>query len=231
MVENKTLIGVITVDHVRRPDFYDYFNQMDKPKNAIIAFNHDRSPAHGRNQLIDAAKENDCTHILFIDDDMALKPNSMMTILEHDKDIISGLYLSRAYPHIPLAFDLADEDGSACPMYLMGIEPRLTPIVAAGFGFLLVKMSVFDKLTKPYVRLGELDAEQWCDDIGFFKRVREAKIESFCDMNVPVGHMGNMIIWPNKVSGKWMTGYDTGGTGMLNTPQINPDVAYAFKKE
>jgi glycosyltransferase involved in cell wall biosynthesis len=232
MARNKVLIGVITGEYARRADFYDYYNLLIKPEDAAVILCHDRSPAKGRNLIVEAAKDNNCTHVLFIDDDMAYKPDALLKLLEHDEDIISGLYLSRAYPHQPIIFDLADEDGSCFPMYLMGDEPRLKRIEAAGFGFLLIKMNVFDKLEKPYVRLGELNSEEWCDDIGFFKRVREAGIKSYCDMDVMIGHMGTMIIWPNRdASGKWMTGYDTNGTGILNTPQINPNVAYAFKKE
>src|SRR5215831_3957474 len=222
MAYTKVLIGVTTGEYARRADFYDYFHMLQKPEGTMMIFCHDRSPAHGRNLIIEAAIENNCSHILFIDDDMAYKPDALMKLLEHDVDIVSGLYLSRAYPHAPLAFDLAAEDGSACPVYLMGGEKRLTPIVAAGFGFLLVNTRIFQFLEKPYVRLGELDSEQWCDDIGFFNRVRKAGIQSFVDFECLIGHIGTMIIWPNQMpDGRWMTGYDTGGTqGMVNHPQI-----------
>lgn len=229
MERNKVLISVTTGEYARRADFYDYFHLMRKPSNSMVIFNHGRSPAHSRNMIVDAAIENDCSHVLFIDDDMAYKPDALEKLLEHDVDIVTGLYLSRAYPHQPIVFDIADEDGSAFPMYLMGNEKRLVPIVAAGLGFCLIKMSVFAKLQKPYIRLGELDCEQWCDDIGFFKRVREAGIQSYCDMEAMIGHMGTMIIWPNKQNGKWFTGYDTGGTGAINTPQIDPNVKYEMK--
>jgi len=232
MARNKVLIAVTTGEYARRADFYDYHLMLTKPTDSMIVMNHNRSPARGRNMCIDAAIENECTHILFIDDDMAYKPNALLQLLEHDKDIVSGLYLSRAYPHQPIVFDIADDDGAAFPMYLIGNEPRLVPIVASGFGFCLIKMEVFKKLDKPYVRLGELNNEEWCDDIGFFKRVREAGIWSFCDMEALIGHMGTMIIWPNKdKDGNWMTGYDTGGTGAINTPQIAPKPEYTFKEE
>jgi len=232
MAQSKVLIGVTTGEYARRADFYDYYNLMTKPAETVVLFCHDRSPAHGRNLLIQAAVDNDCSHILIIDDDMAYKPNALIKLLEDDKDIVSGLYLSRAYPHAPVIFDVADEDGSCLPMYLLGGEPRLVPIVAAGFGFLLIKTSIFGKLEKPYVRLGELDAEQWCDDIGFFNRTRKAGIQAYVDMEVRVGHMGTMIIWPNKSpkDGQWYTGYDTNGQGMINTPQINPEHKYEFKE-
>jgi len=232
MVHNKVLIGVTTGEYARRADFYDYYNLLTKPEDTFVLFSHDRSPAHGRNLLIEAAKQNNCTHILLIDDDMAYKPEALLQLLSHDKDIVSGLYLSRAYPHQAFVFDLADEDGAAFPMYLLDNDKqRLKPIIAAGFGFVLIKMSVFDKLEKPYVRLGELNKEEWCDDIGFFKRVREAGVQSYVDMECCVGHMGTMIIWPNKVDDKWYSGYDTGGTGAINTPQIAPQTAYEFKEQ
>src|SRR5215471_230528 len=232
MVPNKTLISVTTGEYARRADFYDYFHLMMKPADSLVLFCHDRSPAHGRNLIIDTAIDQNCTHILFIDDDMAYKPDSLYKLLEHDVDVVSGLYLSRSYPHAPVIFDLANDEGAAFPMYLIGDEDeRLKKIEAAGFGFLLVKTEIFKKLEKPYVRLGELNSEEWCDDIGFFNRVRKAGIESFVDMECLIGHMGTFIVEPQLHNGKWHTVYNTGGTGAISTPQIIPKPEYVFKEK
>jgi hypothetical protein len=221
MVEPRVLVGSPTGEFSRRADFYDYLAMLEKPANSFQLLCHDRSPAHSRNLIIDEAKKNDCTHVLFIDDDMAFKSNALLQLLEHDVPIVSALYLSRAYPHQPLVFDIADEQTGAClPKYLDGPMQRLEKIVAAGFGFLLVKMSVFDKLIKPYVRLGELDCEQWCDDIGFFNRVRKARIQSYVDTQCRVGHIGSFAVWPDFVNGIWVSNYDTGGKGSIAIPQI-----------
>lgn len=234
MAQNKVLVGVTTGEYARRADFYDYYNLLEKPEGTFSVFCHERSPARGRNLIIEAAKEQGCTHVLIVDDDMAYKPDALLKLLEHDKEIVSGLYLSRVYPHTPLAFDIADEiDQSAGSMYLLSEEKRrLVPIVAAGFGFCLIKMTVFDKIEKPYVRLGEISPEEWCDDIGFFNRVRKAGVESFVDMEVLVGHMGTMIVWPNRNSeGQWFAGYDTNGKpGMVNVPLFFKNPAYEFTK-
>lgn len=226
MVDYKVLIGIPTGEYARRADFFDYFNNLTKPNNTVIMFCHDRSPAHSRNLIIEQALIHECTHILFIDDDMAFKANALNMLLEHDANIISGLYLTRSYPHQPLIFDYADDDGKCLFSYLDGNESRLKEIVACGLGFCLIRTEVFRMIEKPWIRLGELDPEQWCDDIGFFKRVREAGFKIYCDMECQIGHIGTMIVWPNKVDGKWFTGYDTSGKGMINTPQINPDVVY-----
>ena len=225
MVDRKVLIGILTNDYMRRSDFYDYFNTLIKPLNTMVYPSHDRSPAHGRNLIIQQALDLDCTHILFLDDDMAFLPDSLNQLLEHDVDIVSGLYLSKAYPHEPIVFDVAEKDGSCLPMYLDGNRSRLIEVVAAGLGFCLIKTSVFRRLDKPWIRLGELDSEQWCDDLGFFKRVRESNFKIYCDMQCLIGHIGSMIIWPNIQDGKWFTGYDTGGKGRINTPQMIPIVS------
>lgn len=223
-MDNKILIGLITQEYARRADFYDYFTLLEKPGKSLILFCHDRSPAHGRNVIIEEALKYECTHILFVDDDMAMKPEALEQLLSHDKDVVTGLYLSRSYPHQPLIFDVADEDGSCLFAYLMGDEPRLKEVVNCGLGFCLIKTNVFKQMEKPYVRLGEIDSEQWCDDVGFFNRVRKAGFKIYCDMECRIGHIGTLIIWPTKEDRKWMTGYDTSGRGTINVPQIAPDV-------
>lgn len=228
----KVIIGVVTSNFVPRPDFYDYLHLMKKPDNSIIAYCHDRSPAKGRNDVIRAAQENNCSHVLFIDDDIAAQEDSLMKLLAHDLDVVSGLYLVGSYPHQPVIFDVADEETGACLFcYMTDNIPDLMPIVCAGFGFLLIKTSVFDKLERPYVRLGELDPENWCDDVGLFNRLRKAGVQSFCDTTVCVGHMKNMIIWPRKENGKWFSGYDTNGLGLaVNVPQVMPEEVFAKKE-
>lgn len=215
--ELKIMIGASVGEVPRRADFYDYLNVLERPSGSILMYSHDRSPAAARNTIIEQAIINECTHVLFVDDDQAFQPNSLMKLLEHDEDIITGLYLQRVYPHKPLIFDLANEDQSCRYYTLNGSDRRLVPIVAAGFGFCLFKTEIFHRMEKPWVRLGEINPQEWCDDIGFFNRARKAGIKAFCDVECKIGHMGQMIIWPNEENGKWFAGYDT-GTGIVNVP-------------
>ena len=232
MVDSKVLIGCITGEYARRADFYDYINLMEKPANSMLLFCHDRSPAHGRNLIIEAAIQENCTHVLFIDDDMTPKKDALLRLLSHNVDAVTGLYLGRAYPHQPLIFDDIDDEGHAIYSYLEDEFTGLVKIANAGFGFVLIKTDVFKTLDKPWVRLGELDPAQWCDDIGFFNRYNKAGFELYCDLDVRVGHIGTMIIWPNyEKDSKWYTGYDTGGEQMLNTPQIIPVPKYSFEEK
>jgi len=224
MVDEKVLIGVATGGGMpKRPDFYDYLGMLKRPPVSYDLRCHERSPAQARNMIIGAAQDHNCDRVLFIDDDMGFAPDSLMKLLQHDVDIVSGLYLGKAFPHPPMVFDLADPETGACmPMYLFDHITGLQPTVAAGFGFLLVKLSVFDKLEKPYVRLGELDPEQWCDDIGLFNRIRKVGIQSYVDTDVWIDHIGTCMYKPMRHEGKWYTGYDSGGKEIVPVPQIKP---------
>jgi len=221
MVDNKVLIGISTAEYGRRADFYDYVNTLQVPSNAMKMTPHGPSIAYNRNMIIESAFQQGATHILFLDDDMAFKPDTLYKLLEHDKDIVSGLYLARKYPHQPMVFESAAKDGRCFAYYLNGAKERLVKVVAAGAGCLLVKTEVFKKVERPWFRLGELESDQWCDDIGFFKRVREAGItDIYCDMDVKVGHIASMIIWPANQDGKWLSMYDTGHGETVGVPQV-----------
>jgi len=217
---SKVLVGVPTEEYARRADFYDYLHHLNRSVDTLIFIPHDRSPAHGRNLIVEEARRNNCTHVCFIDDDMAFKPDVLDKLLRHDVDVVSGLYFQRTYPHQPLVFDSFDEDGNAFFIYLDDNKPEgLINIVAAGLGFCLIKLDVFDRLQKPYFRLGELDPEQWSDDIGFFYRLYRLGIKCYCDLDCRIGHIGTMVIWPNHQDNKWMSGYDTNGKMMVNVPR------------
>lgn len=226
MVDNKVLIAVPTAEMARRADFYDYFNSMDKPIGTAISFAHGQSPARNRNLMIQGGLEQGCTHILFLDDDVAFEKDLLTRLLAHDKDIVSGLYLMRSYPHTPIAFDYADETGRCRTHYLSNDESGLIEVLAVGLGCCLIKTEVFRNVEEPWIRLGELEKDHWCDDIGFFKRVREAGYKMYCDLDVRVGHMAQVTIWPMLIDGKWMTTYDTKGTGSASIYQLTRDEAW-----
>lgn len=223
----RILIGGITAEYARRADFYDYYNAMIKPDGTIATFAHGQSPAENRNIIIDQAFQSDVTHILFLDDDITFQPNMLMELMKHDVDIVSGIMLKRNYPHLPLILWEAEPDGKCKHRPLFPGESGLIPVDATGLGCCLINMDVFRKLEKPYIRLGELDGSGWNDDIGFFHRVRQAGFKVHCDLDVRVGHIASMILWPDKINDQWMTTYDTYGSGKASVPQLVPEMAGA----
>lgn len=222
----RVVIGVCTQEMARRADFYDCIDAIQNPPNVEIFRSkvHAQSPAKARNVLIEEAINKDCTHVLLIDDDVFPPPDVVSKLLSHNKDVVTGLYLSRAYPHRPYIFDSWLNGG--CTWYALKPEDdELIEIVACGLGCCLIKTDVFKAMEKPWIRLGELEADNWCDDIGFFKRVGEAGFKMYCDTSVRAGHVSNMIVHPKKVNGQWFTSYWTAtAEGEPMVPQTPPKV-------
>lgn len=220
---SKVFIAVPTGEFARRADFYDYFGLMDKPEGTIIAFSHGQSPARNRNVLIDQALEHGATHILFLDDDVIVPKDIIAKLIRHDKDIVTGLYLLRNFPHKPIIFSYADEKGACTHRFIAPDEPEgLIPIINCGLGCCLIKIEVFQTMPRPWITLGELEKDHWCDDIAFFNRARDYGFSLFCDLSVRVGHIASCVIYPEYSDGKWLTSYDTNGESRLTYPMVQP---------
>ncbi len=222
-MEKKIFVAVPTGERGRNADFYDYYNQIERDPGTISSFAHGQSPAKNRNEMIDLALKTDCTHIFFLDDDMAPNVDILKRLAVHDVDIVSGLYLSRNYPHLPIFFDKAYKNGLCKYSFLEKGRKGLQKGVNCGFGCVLINLRIFKDLEKPYVRLGEIVKDEWCDDVGFFNRVREKGFEVYCDFDVMVGHSHTITIYPKRLEdGTWVTEYRT-GAGAITFSQTLPD--------
>lgn len=219
MTESRVMIGVPTAEYARRADFYDHLNLLDKPANSVQIAVHGQSIARNRNIIVEQALINNCTHVFFLDDDVLCKPDTLYRLLAHGKNIISALQLKRNYPHQPIAFDLENE-----PLILNPNVGGVIQVASTGLGACLIHTNVFKGMTKPWFRLGEEEPDQMSEDTGFFQRAYVEGIAAYCDLDTPVGHIGSMSIWPEKVKGTWYSTYDTQGTGRASVPQFVTEI-------
>lgn len=219
----KVMIGHPTTGISRRTDFYEYINRLQVPIDQLRMSPSGLSPAKARNVIFEQALVHNCSHVLLIDDDMAPNDWDFARLLARDKDVVSGLYPVAAFPHQPVAFSEFDANGRAKYLNLSPDVSGLVKVVAAGFGFCLIKTDVLKKMTRPWVRLGELDSEQWCDDIGFFWRLHKEvpEAEVYVDCDVRPGHMKHCTITLHKDTEGWKTGYNASGTMTLYVHQVD----------
>jgi hypothetical protein len=223
----RILMSIPTQELARYAEFYDWVDLIEVPEGYELAKCkvHGQSPARNRNISIQQAIDIDADYVFFIDDDCLVPPDTLKKLLLHDVDVVSGVYTMRNYPHKPIVFDVANNDGTCQWTQLHGQDEGLKHIVATGMGALLVKIEVLKKIQqteKYWVTLGELEADHWCDDLSFFKRVRAAGYQPCIDLNCPIGHIAKAVIWPNKINGEWHITYDTGGTERVNIPLKYP---------
>lgn len=231
MSDAKVMVGIPTVEMARRADFYDYLNTLRIPVGSMRCSPHAQSPARGRNLIIEQALVNDCTHVFFLDDDVLAPNDAVEKLLAHDKDIVSGLYPMRSYPHKPIAFDEFFYDAQHKWVTMSDDVPEgLVPIKNCGLGCVLIKIEVFKKmqpsvttaLGPKWVTMGTLHGDEWDDDIAFFLRCRDLGYEMWLDTSVQAGHVCTVALRIKKHNGKWYTEYDSSGAGHALVPQHIP---------
>lgn len=220
----KVLIGLSTGEFIRKANFLPSFLGLDKPTGSLMTTIHGQSPAKARNMIIKQALDNDCTHVLFVDDDMELPADALTRLLAHNVDGVLGLYLMRNYPHFPVAFDRKFANGFNKFLYLEEKVQGLIEITNGGLGCALIKTDVFRAMPHPkdvWVTLGEIEKDGWCDDVSFFNRYHEAGFKLYLDTEVRCGHLTTITLFPDFTGERWMTNYKHQNGNVL-VPQTIP---------
>jgi len=133
---------------------------------------------YSRQSLLFRARMLRPTHYMWIDDDQVFTYEQFKTLYDHDLDIVSGIYKK-------------SDDSFAC-CKLNGetltindeLENGINEVMANGFGFMLAKAEVFNRIDKPFEYLNE---DQW-EDFGFAHKARQLGYKVNIDSNVVVGH-------------------------------------------
>lgn len=145
-----------------------------------------------RTRLVKQAQSLNATHMLFLDHDMLLNPTpNLLTgkmespiahLLNQDKDIIGAPYNFRSLPLKSTASPLSNLSDKT--------EPYKCNVVATGF--LLIKMSVFDKIEKPYFNFGRDENAElvYGEDTFFCQTAIKAGFDVWADPTVSISHIG-----------------------------------------
>jgi FkbM family methyltransferase len=153
----------------------------------------------------------DYDYMLWIDSDVVFRFEDFQRLLAHKVDIASGLYLMADATHFA-AVEHMDEarfqrDGRFEFLTPAKVAARsgLVPVDYCGFGFVLVRRGVFERLEYPwfrpiYVEMGEC-REFTSEDVGFCMLAKKAGIPILVDPKVVVGHEKAVVLLPPLLQG------------------------------
>ena len=156
----------------------------------IVVFNTKSSiVAQARNKGVEMAQQAAVDYIWFVDSDMTFPQTALLRLLIHQKDIVGATYVKRVppFPLLGTPLDPQPDDHDA----------GLIEMTRIPTGCLLIRMSVFERLTKPYFYFG-VDKETGAilgEDYLFCDRVREQGLRIWCDtaLSQELGHIGQTI--------------------------------------
>lgn len=140
--------------------------------------------SYTRQSLLDRARMLKPTHYMWIDDDQVFNTKHFDTLLNHDLDIVSGIYKKSNE-----LFACCKLDGKTLSVD-DEIVDGVKEVTANGMGFMLTKSHVFEFIHKPFDNLND---DQW-EDFGFASKARQAGFKVNIDGSVIVGHEKKMII-------------------------------------
>lgn len=185
-IRSETVTSLIGALDVIRANGVDYFLAVEV--GGYVARN--------RNDLVNTAQKNGSTHIMFIDNDQTFRPSAIQRLIDNDKDIVCAPYNARPAPGGPLVsvIKLMDEKGNLRTdgsHQDFNLGKGLVKVGGSGTGFMLIKLSVFDKLKKPYfVAYEEPDGTHHTEDIEFCVQARKAGFDVWANTTIPIGHVG-----------------------------------------
>ena len=122
-----------------------------------------------RNTLVQLfMDEPNCTHLLFIDADIGFNPQTIIRMLELDKDVVTGVYPRKTIDwrkikkRVKENNDISEDELHAASLqYNLNVKNPERVEVKNGFievldgatGFMLIKKQVFEKMAKAYPEL------------------------------------------------------------------------------
>ena len=135
--------------------------------------------SYNRQVLLDRAKMIRPTHYMWIDSDQVFKPEDFYKLIEHDKDIVSGIY------HKTQNGDYACKTLNMDPLTDKDIENKkeLIEVHSNGMGWMLVKSLVYYRMEGRFVPIKE-----WWEDTSFQIRAKQLGYKSYIDPNIIIGH-------------------------------------------
>lgn len=144
--------------------------------------------------------------MLWIDSDMVFRFEDLVTLLQHNVDVVSGLYLMHDGKRFATVErwdqDRLAETGSLTYLTPADLAKRdgIFPVSYTGLGFMLVRRGVFERIEYPWFRPEWIEAgevrEFTSEDVGLCLALGRAGIAVQVDPKVVLGHEKSRVLLP-----------------------------------
>jgi hypothetical protein len=151
-----------------------------------------------RETLINQAIAMKSEWVLWLDSDMMFPATTLLRLLAHKQDIVACNYMKRSFPFKSVAFTNTNDWESWVPLQS---EDELVTVEAIGMGCVLMKTSIFQKLSKPYFEYTyQPKTKDWGgEDFTLFKKLNKLGYQVKVDTNLSneIYHIGTYAYGKN----------------------------------
>lgn len=139
-----------------------------------------------RNQIVEHAIKEKFDYIFWIDSDIIMPQNTLSKLFEADKDIVSAVYPYKIMPVESIVAKKYGEDGRYEDIDIDKLNSGLIKVDGIGFGCVLTKVDIFNKINKPYF----VYTPDMGEDIYFSKKAQEVGFDIWLDTDIFCDHLG-----------------------------------------
>lgn len=196
----KIAIGIPTAGRITLPCVRGLLLLMDefhtqtlypetRKQSAFVTFQQSSVIAANRETMIEQALKADCTHVLFVDDDMEFTPDAV-GILASRREPICGVNYRLRYP--PAPFVARKQDPLGEEIVTSEVSTGIEAADYMGFGLCLIETRVFKAIQQPWFMPQWVDGKHTTEDIPFFHAAIRAGFTPYIDHDASklVAHVG-----------------------------------------
>jgi len=166
--------------------------EMEKTGDIELVIPKSYSVDVGRNIIAKYAQENGFDYIMWVDSDMILPKNTLVRLLSHDKDIVAGVYSYKVLGNKEVVAkrfqDETREEYDNLTIKEIKESSGLIEVDGFGFGCVLTKTSMFDKIPYPWF----IYTQEMGEDIFFCRKAQNEEYKLWLDTDVICGHIGQI---------------------------------------
>lgn len=148
----------------------------------------------GRELVLEAAVRRGFSHLLWLDTDMSFPRTAAIQLYAHDRPLVGCNYRTRRQGSEK--FTAQQDDGTL--IVTSEISKGLQEVGAVGFGCVLMRMDIVNRLHRPWFRHGLNEhGGDIGEDIMFCRAVRATGHQVYIDhdLSKEIGHVGTYTYW------------------------------------
>lgn len=178
----KICIAIVTNRLIKPKTVFSLINLKVPFDKQVVVATEGYTTAEGRTYCVVQAIKNNCTHILFIDDDMTFPPETLEKLLSHGKAIVGVASHSRK---LPLT--------STVSMYDEEMPKELFKCHAVGMGVALIDLKIFSEIERPWFKFETHENGRILigEDAWLCQQARNKGYEVYCDPTIEIKHLGD----------------------------------------
>jgi hypothetical protein len=193
-------VGLIMGDQPRFQHLQASLIALEVPRGSQMFVAQSCNPAMNSNRIAQMMLDNPELQWLWVmGDDHCFEKDALLRLLDDEKDAIVPLVARRMWPHGTVLWREFDPDENVSSFYTWEEVSRFKepfPVAGAGSAGLLVRRRVFERMQKPWFRVGAFGRDELQEDLYFTWQCNRMGHTVHCDPNVTMGHLSYVNFYP-----------------------------------